>query len=254
MKDQAKPRAAGVIAIDPATLPLTRLDLDPEDFQSPLPIQNYHMCFSDEAIGMAVGVWDTTTMQEAFGPYPGDEFIVVLDGAFAIVDGDGAAVHGHAGQGACFRNAIPVSWKQDGYLRKIYLTLQDPESEPPEVASAQGGVVVLDRTETPVSLGQAAALHATRSRDVVFRNDSGNMLVTLCAWDAIAVQAESSKTHELLHVLQGALTLTDASGTAQVFGAGSTAFLPAGTDCTWAAEENTQAWLVEVTPGPTAAR
>ena len=47
---------------------LQPIDLDPADFQSPLPQQHWDICFSDTAIGLNVGVWDTTTMQEAFGP------------------------------------------------------------------------------------------------------------------------------------------------------------------------------------------
>ena len=80
-------RAPRPIRIDPDRLALEPLDLDPKAFQSPLPQQNYAPIFEDEAIGLAVGIWDTTTMQEAFGPYPGDEYITVLDGGFAMVDG-----------------------------------------------------------------------------------------------------------------------------------------------------------------------
>ena len=41
------------------------------DFQSALPRQNVLIYFSDPALGVNVGVWDTTSKQEAFGPYPG---------------------------------------------------------------------------------------------------------------------------------------------------------------------------------------
>lgn len=84
-------QASGIFRIDPDALALGPLDLDPDAFQSPLPVQNYHLIFEDKAIGLAVGIWDTTTMQEAFGPYPGDEFITVLDGGFAMVDAAGKA-------------------------------------------------------------------------------------------------------------------------------------------------------------------
>ncbi|MEY5011542.1 MAG: hypothetical protein RLZZ253_2681, partial [Verrucomicrobiota bacterium] len=123
----------GIFRIDPDRLALVPLELDPMDFQSPLPVQNYYLIYEDPAIGLAVGIWDTTTMQEAFGPYPGDEFITVLEGSFAILDGMGGAVTGSPGQSATFRNGIPVSWKQEGYLRKIYLTLIPPDLDPPQI-------------------------------------------------------------------------------------------------------------------------
>ncbi len=121
---------------------LTRMDLDPDDFQSPLPEQHVHAYYSDPKRGLNVGVWDTTTMQEAFGPYPGDEFIVVLEGAFEMVDADGNGVLAQKNQLVTFRNGIPVSWKQDGYLKKFYLTLLHPEAKTPKIASAEGGVAV----------------------------------------------------------------------------------------------------------------
>lgn len=136
----------GVIRLEangPSGQGLTPLELDPASFQSSVPLQHYHLYFSDRAIGLNVGVWDTTTMQEAFGPYPGDEFIVVLEGRFEMVDGKGGGVPARKGQSVAFRNGIPTSWKQDGYLRKFYMTLNS-DDDPPPIDSAEGGVIVLD--------------------------------------------------------------------------------------------------------------
>ena len=106
------------IRIDPDHLDLHLLELDPDSFQSPLPVQNYALVYEDEAIGLAVGIWDTTTMQEAFGPYPGDEYITVLDGGFTMVDAAQAPiVSARAGDSVTVRNGAPSGWKQDGYLR-----------------------------------------------------------------------------------------------------------------------------------------
>lgn len=65
---------------------LQPMKLDPEDFESPLPTQRIHIYYEDISIGLTVGVWETTTMQERFGPYPGDELIWVLEGQFSIID------------------------------------------------------------------------------------------------------------------------------------------------------------------------
>ena len=238
MKGNGESRSGSFIRIDPGALRLERLELDPAMFQSPLPVQNYHLVFADEAIGMAVGVWDTTTMQEAFGPYPGDEFITVLEGAFAIVDGKGGAVRGGAGQSACFRNAIPVSWKQDGYLKKVYLTLLDPEGEQPEIASAEGGVRVLDPAQTQA--GGAA-------REVLFRNDAGTMTVTECRWPATDAALAPQPAHSLVRVLEGEIALADATGRRERFGVGDHVFVPRGVPCAWAAAEGTVTWQVDVT-------
>ena len=58
-------------------------------------------------------------MQEAFGPYLGDEFVWLLEGGFKMVDGDNEVLDRHQ-QGDCvyFRNAAPVSWVQEEHLNQ----------------------------------------------------------------------------------------------------------------------------------------
>ena len=232
------------IRIDAESLALEPLVLDPSGFQSPLPEQHYCVIFADDAIGLAVGVWDTTTMQEAFGPYPGDEFITVLDGSFAIVDGAGAAVAGHAGQSATFRNGIPVSWKQDGYLRKIYLTLLDPRRSTPRIASAKDGVRTIDPARVPQGRPDADGI----LREVVFCNDARTMTVALVTYPAMKLVSDQSATHQLIRVLQGGITLNAPDGHRDSFGPGAHFFVQSGVVCAWSMVADTVAIIVDVTP------
>ncbi len=204
---------------------LTRADLDPDDFQSQLPVQNVHEFFADADAGISVGVWDTTTMQEAFGPYPGDEFIVVLEGCFAMIDAEGVAVTAGKGQSVCFRNAIPTSWKQDGYLKKFYVTWRDPQAQTPDIASAAGGVIVLDADP---QLGISG-----HSETIIFSNDTGNMTVRYCQLPPGTAPVAATLHHDFVQVLQGDITLTGADGSAQVFARGDVFFIPKGTLCGW---------------------
>jgi hypothetical protein len=101
----------GVIRLDgrgPEGIGPGMLELDPADFRSPLPVRHPHEYSGDGAAGLSVGVWDTTTMQEALGPYRGDGFILVLEGAFAMVDGKGSAVTAKAG------SAFATALRPDG--------------------------------------------------------------------------------------------------------------------------------------------
>jgi uncharacterized cupin superfamily protein len=226
------------VRIDPGALQLEPLDLDPAAFQSPLPVQNYHLIFEDAAIGMAVGIWDTTTMQEAFGPYPGDEFITVLEGSFSILDADGNAVTGHTGQSATFRNGIPVSWKQEGYLRKIYLTLMAPGADTPVIASAAKGVTVLD--------GEPSSTGTGILRRVEFQNDACTMSVEHRIHTDQSLSAVASERHELCRILSGRMTLTDYSGEVLDLGAGDHVFIPKGAVVATKTADATQAYHVYV--------
>jgi uncharacterized cupin superfamily protein len=237
-------RAPQPIRIDPDMLDPVPLDLDPATFQSPLPVQHYALIFEDEAIGLAVGIWDTTTMQEAFGPYPGDEFITVLDGHFAMVDAAGGTLSAaQAGDSVTFRNGAPSSWKQDGYLRKVYLTLQDPTDSTPRITSAEGAFCVLDRARVPQCRPEADGV----TREVIFCNDAGTMTVTLCAYPARTLAPMPDPSHRLIRVLAGAIILTAPASPPDRFDAGSHVFLPKGTSCTWDIAAGTVAVIVVVT-------
>jgi uncharacterized cupin superfamily protein len=214
---------------------LSPMDLDSDDFQSPLPNQNVHVYFSDNKRGLNVGIWDTTSMQEAFGPYPGDEFIVVVEGAFSMLDSNENGVSADQGQLVAFRNGIPVSWKQEGYLKKFYLTLLHPESDTPKIATADGGVIVIDPTaeltddDTLPSNGDAAI---ERQREY-FTNDDGSMTVGL--WDCQAFEGdmEPFPSHELVQMVAGEVTIREPGGISQTFIAGDAFFVPKGTQCSW---------------------
>jgi uncharacterized cupin superfamily protein len=242
MLDEIAPKQIGVFRIEPDASDLLPLELDPEAFQSVLPVQNYRLIFEDESIGLAVGIWDTTTMQEAFGPYPGDEYITVLDGSFAILDAEDTAVRGEVGQSATFRNGIPVSWKQEGYLRKIYLTLQADEGGTLDIASAEGGVRVLGPGQHPTGVPDADGV----TRELIFRNDAGSMTVALCAFPEQRLPVSVCQTHRLIRVLQGRVTLSEPSSLPEAFGPDAHVFLPKGTACSWTVAEGTVALIVDV--------
>ena len=93
-------------------------------------------------------------MQEAFGPYPGDEFMWVLEGQVAMIDGDGKATHIRQGETFCIRNGIPISWKQLGFLRKFYMTYDDPKAHTPDIASADGGIARYDARAARPGMGE----------------------------------------------------------------------------------------------------
>ncbi|MCP4336158.1 MAG: DUF861 domain-containing protein [Gammaproteobacteria bacterium] len=225
----------------PADNDLEKMDLDPAGFQSDLPEQTIHVYYEDEGLGLSVGVWTTTTMQEAFGPYPGDEFMWVLEGQVRMVDGEGNQTLVEQGETFCIRNAIPISWKQEGFLRKFYMTYADPNASTPEITSAEGGVRLLravelehdmqkmESTEPLVIVGEKPLQHD----NILFTNDAGNMFVGM--WDSTAFDSKMRPFpwHEMVQLLEGQVTITEADGSEQQFEAGDAFFIPMGTVCKW---------------------
>lgn len=215
---------------------LRPMTLDPADFQEMPDQQNLHVYFQDSELGMSVGVWDTTPMQERFGPYPGDEFILVLDGHFDMmdtVDGTGTSVSCARGQSIIFRNGVPVSWKQHDYLKKFYITYMDPRAETPIGLSAKGGIQALDPDLTLSDDDRTDNEGAVQREKVFFTNDHGNFEVGLWDTEAINTEMKPFPWHEFCQVLDGEVIITEEDGTSQAFRKGDVFFVPCGTVCRW---------------------
>jgi uncharacterized cupin superfamily protein len=225
----------------PAGSGLHAMELDQADFQSELPQQHLHVYFEDEASGLSAGVWTTTDMQEAFGPYPGDEFMCLLEGQVDMMDGGGKATRVKQGEAFCIRNGIPTSWKQVGFLRKFYMTYENPKADTPDLASTQGGVLVLDPvilqkgmeimdTTDPFEIkGEAPLQHDS----MAFTNDAENMFMGM--WDSTAFESEmrSFPCHEFVQLLEGEIAITQGDGMTHHFVAGDVFLVPEGTICSW---------------------
>jgi len=222
----------------PATTGMPEMECDPAGFQSPLPTQHLHVYYNDPEIGLSVGVWDTSTMQEAFGPYPGDEFIWVLDGEFKMLDGDGGKVECPNNSCVAFRNAAPVSWKQEGYLKKFYITYLDPTAETPKIETADGAVLVLDPGAALAVMDntdpfEIAGDAPVQKNDTTFTNDAGNFFVGTWESGPMVSKMRPFPTHEFVRMLEGEVTITEQDGTAQTFKADDCFFVPKGTVCSW---------------------
>lgn len=217
------------------------MELDETDFQSELPDQQLHVYFEDEDLGLSAGVWTTTDMQEAFGPYPGDEFMCLLEGQVDMMDGDGNATRIKQGEVFCIRNGVPTSWKQVGFLRKFYMTYENPKADTAELASVDDGVLILDPEVLQKGLevmdstdpfeinGEAPVQHDS----MAFTNDAENMFMGM--WDSTAFESEMRPfpCHEFVQLLEGEVVITQDDGITHRFVAGDAFLVPEGTVCSW---------------------
>ena len=216
---------------------LQPMEVDPAGFApgSAVPEQTIHAYYSDESIGLTVGVWTTTGMQEKPGPYPGDEFMYLLDGRLDMVS-DAETVPVETGQSFAVRNGIPVSWTQEApFLRKFFLLLHDEKKAVPEIDSAKGGVVVMDPVALEGKLApEAESLGGGAQRDApAFTNDDGTMFVGM--WETTPFETEMGpfSVHEMCQILEGEAIITEEDGTEHRFGPGEFLFIPKGTVCSW---------------------
>jgi hypothetical protein len=121
------------------------------------------------------------------------------------------------------------------------MTYADPAAKTPDIASAQGGVVVLDpvtlqgglikmdSTDPFVIKGEAPLQHDSNA----FTNDAGNMFIGM--WDSTAFESEMLPfpCYEFVQLLEGEIMITEEDGTVHVFVAGDAFLVPEGTVCSW---------------------
>lgn len=198
---------------------------DPADFESAPDSQSWALAKNDETLGLYVGVWTTAPMQEAFGPYPGDEFMLSLQGTTRLLDADGGETVVRPGQAFCVHNAWPVSWRQDDPMRKFFMICEDrnPPADPP----TDPGVIVYQAGEPPAS--QASVEEGLfGAQTVLFASRSGVMTAGLASVPAHGPTPRTAEAHELLCVASGALSLAVDGGERRTIAAGEAVYIPSG--------------------------
>ncbi|MCR9219095.1 MAG: hypothetical protein NXI21_02600 [Alphaproteobacteria bacterium] len=207
---------------------LEPLPIEPADFETPPTAQSWAIAHADEALGLTVGVWTTSDMKEAFGPYPGDEFMAVLEGETRLIEADGGETLVRAGEAFCVHNRHPVSWKQVGSMRKIFMIHDPPGAVAPDAAPAGPGVVVWSADETGAADGSVEA-DGPLQRSVRFTTGDGLMTAGSVEIAPHDDRQRPAGPHELLFISAGAVRIADEGGRDLTLGAGEAVFLPA--DC-----------------------
>lgn len=202
------------------------------------PVQRGQIVHENKAQGLMVGVWDCTPMVTRHEPYSVNEFMLLLDGEVTIVDAEGREETVFAGQPFVLPKGFHCQWKQERYLRKFFLIFDDPSGAAPE---GPGQVI------RPLPYGPTGGLFPipldpddflgpmpTQRQHLWYQDPTGQMAVG--TWDATAYERPVTpfNRNELMHILEGSVTITGAVD--QTFHAGDTFFIPEGAPTGWRSE------------------
>jgi len=215
---------------DPEGFGETPDKLDAENFSSDVPVQHTHSCFEDDEIGLYVGLWDTDSMVEAGGNYACDEFMWLIEGECRIRNNrTGESETVKAGTPFVIPRGYDCQWHQSGYLRKFYVISEHPGEEIP-AAPAHEGIVI--------------PKHNLSYKDTTGRFFSGT-------WKSGPFESGQRPLphNEFAYVQDGAITLTDAEGAAQVFSAGDAFFVPEGVVCNATVAKSVHLTIAVIKPG-----
>lgn len=233
----------------PAGTGMVRLgDIPAETLTAGTPVQHGHSYLEAAEIGLSAGVWDCTAMTTRMGPYPVNEFMLVLEGEVTIVEATGRATTVRAGESFVLPKGLDCSWRQPGYMRKFYVIFDDA---PGTMTRTTTQTAAVDRTTLSVILPDVAAPLAPLQVDPApivgtvptqharsWHTDPTGQW-TVGVWDASPYTRKvvPSNRYELMHLLEGSVTLEDGQGGAQTFRAGDTFLVPLGAPNGWKSSE-----------------
>lgn len=226
--------SATVIRIDRETPLETWPDFPESEISSGTRASRGKMLLEDAAVGLRIGLWEAEANLGRWMDWPCDEFMVILEGEVVMVEADRETV---IGPGECF--FIPKGrrciWNQAGYVKKIMVLFDVSPGQPAPEAQR---IRMIDPATplAPIPAPDAAILLSatpTQQACTVTSDASGQLTVGLwqsTAYERIPVTAPH---HEVMHLLEGSMTLTDGVGRSQTFGPGETLLVPLGTQNAW---------------------
>jgi len=221
---------------------LERLDDFPASIlESDQPTQHGHSYLNDSGHGFVAGVWDCTPFTTRLLPYSCNEFVLILEGSVTIVEPYGRETTIHSGESFVIPQGLNCQWKQTGYLRKYYVIFEEASGRQ-FVDHAALRVVrpdpkgSLEKSSPPPAellLSPAPVQHAHEW----FADATGQWAIGV--WDTTAYRRKlmPSPHHELMHILEGSVHLTDEAGKTHSFATGDTFLIPRGTVCDWQCSE-----------------
>lgn len=207
------------------------------DVKSGSPQQRGRLYFEAPEIGLSAGVWDCTAFEGTMAPYSVDEFMILLEGSVTMTEASGRVTRVEAGEAFVIPRGLKCAWRQDGYVRKIFVIYRNPALPVPAKPAADR-VLNLDlgAALTPCGGPDAALLNGAEpqcAEHLVYSDASGQLTVGL--WSATPYDRKATPfgRYELMHFLQGQVELHDGGTSGQAFQAGETIFVPKGVPCGW---------------------
>jgi len=221
-----------------------------ESIASGEPVQRGHIYFSTANDRLTAGVWDCTPFVGIREPYAVDEFMFLLEGSLDIVNEDGTTQTFHAGQGFAIPKGAVLVWKQTEYLRKFWVIHDNADSAP-----AEGGLsaLLLDPdAELPRMPKADAALFEGEAPDmgmqVLCRDPDGKFIAGVWESTPMTRVASTIERSELMHIIEGSGSITNADGVVFNFKAGDTFLVPVGMGYRWSSDVYVKKLFCSYTP------
>ena len=214
--------------------------IDPSTLASGEPVQRGHDYFLDDTGQLRAGVWDCTPMTDRLAPCAVNEFMHVLEGSVTIVDAAGREETMRAGESFLMPKGMPCYWKQTEYLRKCFFIFDDASGETAADPSSLRVVRLDPGCELPPfelpDLSRYTSEIPTQHLYEAYRDPTGQMQVGIWTSTPFTIRPRPYECNELMHMLEGTVTINSGEGTSHTFTADDTFLVPKGMTYQWSSQ------------------
>ena len=193
-----------------------------------------HRWFEDKALGFSVGIWEARANLGRWMNWPVHEFMVILEGEVVMVEEDRETVI-KAGESFFIPKGRRCIWNQPGYVKKFMVLCDDRASDHAQPVFKIDPKVKLQASTPPAESILLSPAPVQQAHEY-FSNTTGELTVGVGETTGYHRKLVNFTRHELMHLLEGAVTFTDDKGQSQTFRAGDTFFVPLGTPNAWKSE------------------
>lgn len=164
-----------------------------------------------------------------------DTWLLVERGAVTLT-GPGGAIELGEGQSAVIARGTPFVWHTDAQASLIGMDY-------PDGAAGKPGIFAIDN-QALLTPSNPPAAHLLLGETPTCRSSnqfaSGDELFKCGIWDSTPYQRTPIFFHhtELMHLLAGEVTFTDAAGRSATFSKGDTYIIEQGAECSWDSQEH----------------
>jgi uncharacterized cupin superfamily protein len=224
-----------MIRIDP-NAKLTRWPDYPEkDIRSGTRANFGRMLFEDKRIGLSVGLWQQDANETHWLDYPTHEFMYVLEGEVEIEEKTRRTTI-KAGEAFVIPKGLHCRWIQKGCVRKIFVILEDDKPTADAATlhtikiNASGELTKSDPPSASVLLFCPPPEQQARED---YASPQGHFTVGVWSTTPYTRKVIPFPRFELMHILEGTVTMSNGAGLHEIISAGETIFVPMGAANGW---------------------
>ncbi|MDX2369255.1 MAG: cupin domain-containing protein [Colwellia sp.] len=202
-------------------------ELDAAMFESTLPTQHSHSDYKNEALGLYIGVRDTTDMTKIAAPHDYDEFIIIIEGAVEIKNKKTGNIETlKADESFVIPQGYDCQWHQEGYSRQFYVIYKPQET--PENPVTENVVYIDENNHIPWK--ETSDGHRKK---VLYQNNNQRFTAGVWQSNTLTTGLINFPYHEFIFINKGSLICTDEMDVAHCFTRGDALFIPQETRCAW---------------------